>query len=309
VVGELREEESLSSNEDAFAGMMNSLMQAGDDPAAAAAAVAKAAGAAAAMSVAAATRLRRMSTAGLKDMGAMGKGVSSRMLRTASRESLAGMADAGRWQGHEQRLRTDEWRKDTRKFLDGVRCTSAVILLVFAALFSAVMVSGAAQKTTVYQVWDGFVFAAFAAETTTRMYCFNDFKAFFSNPFCVIDFVVVMLDVFVMLARELIGNAAVRAPCVKRGLPARATTRAPPRWRTLSPSPPLAVHGRHDDDGSQSMPVTRCACDPPPAARCPLPAAYDALPPETFPVARCLCAPALPCTQPAASAGRPPPRA
>jgi hypothetical protein len=96
------------------------------------------------------------------------------------------------------------FRKRMLKVLDGIPMTATIILMVFAALAVANMQGDA--KNIYYDVWDNFVFGAFALELLLRMFCVNSFKLFFTNPFAVIDFIVVMLDVVIMLAAGMMGD-------------------------------------------------------------------------------------------------------
>jgi hypothetical protein len=105
-------------------------------------------------------------------------------------------------------LYSENLRKRMLRVLDDWRVMIFILFIVFAAVVAAFVVPQAQQETIPFKVWDIISFTIFLVELTCRMWALGVHvrgtkMLFFTNPYCVIDFIIVLLDIVSLAAESL----------------------------------------------------------------------------------------------------------
>ena len=86
-------------------------------------------------------------------------------------------------------------------------CSMLSLVFISCAVSLEGTLRGADMEATNYFTFDLITCLIFSAEMITRMWALNSFYLFFHDPFCIVDFVVVSLDVLTLAAGSLLGSA------------------------------------------------------------------------------------------------------
>jgi sodium/hydrogen exchanger 10/11 len=99
-------------------------------------------------------------------------------------------------------------RRYLLKKLDSVLTICAILVLVIVACVWSIFTPDTDNtEMTAYRMFEYVSTFIFTVELTVRLYCLGDFHSFIADPYTVIDSLVVMLDLLLMLAGDVLGNA------------------------------------------------------------------------------------------------------
>jgi sodium/hydrogen exchanger 10/11 len=99
-------------------------------------------------------------------------------------------------------------RRTLLKMLDSVLTICAILVLVIVACVWSIFTEDTDNKEmTAYRVFEYVSTFIFTVELTVRLYCLGDFHSFIADPYTVVDSLVVVLDLLLLLAGDVLGSA------------------------------------------------------------------------------------------------------
>eukprot|EP00937_MAST-01D_sp_MAST-1D-sp2_P002362 g2362.t1 len=107
------------------------------------------------------------------------------------------------------RIRRSRAQQKMLDHLEGMRMLVSMLGLVFLSVTVSIIgeVRGDDMASSGYRTFDIITAVIFTVEMLTRMWSLNSVKLFFSDGFCIVDFLVVALDILTLAAAGLLGSA------------------------------------------------------------------------------------------------------